>query len=397
MIGQQIKKTLNVHHDGDSSADDYAALFFVTSSAELNPNIHFTGVSIVSTGEVRKEPGIANMARLISNLKLPFTQIGAGDDVTLSKEFTPFPTWLRDKIDMIFTHKLPNIETSLPTIDAVQQLKETAIACRGRKEKLTLLCTGPLTNVANFMKAHPDLISEIENIVIMGGNIDVEGNVVHLHPDSPLTQSECNIAADPTAAAQVFRSGAPITLVPIDVTNTVPFTEAFYAKLQNSPSPRAKLLYRMLKDIVDFFESQGKREEFFEIYYLWDPLAAMLCITPELAQYHKVKVTVDEKSGEIQRNDNGVEITFAHKLHKPEVALDQFLQVIEASMASAPRLLSVQQSLNELSVEDPILSSTTPVSGKVLVASQVKQAPSFVAAPSDQNRAEQKQDNRAGF
>jgi inosine-uridine nucleoside N-ribohydrolase len=77
-------------------------------------------------------------------------------------------------------------------------------------EPITLVPTGPLTNIALLLAQHPEAAAKIERIVLMGGAI-AEGNVT--------PAAEFNIWADPEAAARVFASGIEVTMVGLDVTH----------------------------------------------------------------------------------------------------------------------------------------------------------------------------------
>jgi pyrimidine-specific ribonucleoside hydrolase len=78
------------------------------------------------------------------------------------------------------------------------------------EQPVTIVPTGPLTNVAILLAAHPDLRDRIERICLMGGAIG-EGNWT--------ASAEFNIWVDPEAASRVFDSGLPITMIGIDVTH----------------------------------------------------------------------------------------------------------------------------------------------------------------------------------
>ena len=73
-----------------------------------------------------------------------------------------------------------------------------------------IIALGPLTNIAAALERFPGLASEIGEIVVMGGAVEVEGNIT--------PYAEFNISEDPWAANVVFTCGAPVTLVGLDVT-----------------------------------------------------------------------------------------------------------------------------------------------------------------------------------
>mmetsp|Transcript_58363 Transcript_58363/g.137534 ORF Transcript_58363/g.137534 Transcript_58363/m.137534 type:complete len:176 (-) Transcript_58363:402-929(-) len=89
-------------------------------------------------------------------------------------------------------------------------------------EPVTLVCTGCLTNAAILLKAFPDVVHNIKEIVIMGGAMGV-GNT------GPV--SEFNIQIDPEAAKIVFESGLKVTMVPLEVTHTVLVTPSVQERI----------------------------------------------------------------------------------------------------------------------------------------------------------------------
>ena len=88
---------------------------------------------------------------------------------------------------------------------------------------VTLCPLGPLTNIATAFQAAPEIVGRVQEIVLMGGAYFEVGNIT--------PAAEFNIYVDPEAADIVFRSGVPITVMPLDVTHkaltTQPRVEAF--------------------------------------------------------------------------------------------------------------------------------------------------------------------------
>jgi pyrimidine-specific ribonucleoside hydrolase len=81
---------------------------------------------------------------------------------------------------------------------------------RAAESPITIAATGPLTNVALFLGAYPALRARVQQICVMGGAIG-EGNIT--------ASAEFNIWVDPDAAARVFDSGVPLTMIGLDVTH----------------------------------------------------------------------------------------------------------------------------------------------------------------------------------
>ena len=85
-------------------------------------------------------------------------------------------------------------------------------------QRVSIVATGPLTNVALLIKTFPDVKSAIERVVFMGGSMKA-GNV---NPSA-----ESNVWCDPEACEIVLRSGLPVTMVPLDLTHQVSGVDVF--------------------------------------------------------------------------------------------------------------------------------------------------------------------------
>jgi purine nucleosidase len=151
---------------------------------------------------------------------------------------------------------------------------------RDAPEPVTLVPTGPLTNVALLLRTHPDLAERVREIVLMGGSTDV-GNV------EPL--AEFNIRVDPEAADVVFSSGLPVTMCGLNVTHQALATEAVLERLGGLGTPLAETVVRLLV----FF-----RDRYRDIWGLpappvHDPVAVARVIDPELVRCEEAHVAVE--------------------------------------------------------------------------------------------------------
>ena len=104
------------------------------------------------------------------------------------------------------TAVLPKAEKQAEELDAIDFIRTEL---EKSDEKITLVPTGPLTNIAILLKAYPHIKEKIEKIVLMGGGA-FQGN-------SNAT-AEFNIYADPEAASIVFNSGVKLVMCGLDVT-----------------------------------------------------------------------------------------------------------------------------------------------------------------------------------
>src|SRR5690606_32924351 len=106
-------------------------------------------------------------------------------------------------------------------------------------EPVTLVPTGPLTNIALLLRRHPGVVDNIRRVVLMGGAIEL-GNVT--------PSAEFNIFADPEAADIVFRAGLDLTMVGLDVTHQARMGRAHGDLLR--PLGRSGAF---VADLLDFF------------------------------------------------------------------------------------------------------------------------------------------------
>ena len=106
-------------------------------------------------------------------------------------------------------------------------------------EKTVTLCPiGPLTNIALALKLEPKIAPRIKQIVLMGGGYFAQGNIT--------PSAEFNIFADPEAAKIVFNCGAPIIMMPLDVTHQILTTKARVEKIQAEGNTASLALAMML-------------------------------------------------------------------------------------------------------------------------------------------------------
>ena len=214
-----------------------------------------------------------------------------------------FPADWREAADNAYGLALEPASVSNPAETAPEMIASIAGAAA---EPITVVALGPLTNLADAFGADPGVATEIRRIVAMGGAVDVTGNVA-TDPDgvgSP-GPAEWNVYADPTAADAVFRSGIPITLVPLDATQAVPVDQGFVDALASDHAAAgADIAYELVaRRGVSGFD------------YLWDALAAVIAVDESVATFEPMKLAVvtaeGPDSGRTARADDGTEVRVA--------------------------------------------------------------------------------------
>lgn len=172
--------------------------------------------------------------------------------------------------------ELPFSKQKTHDLDAVDFIAEQAL---NQEEPITLVATGPLTNIGLFLLSYPHLKDRIKEIVIMGGAM-VGGNW------SP--GAEFNILVDPEAAKIVFDSGIPIVMAGLDVTEVALMYPENIEALRKIPSPTAVLVAELLDFFILFHLELG-----FEGAPLHDPCTIAYLMNPDMFDYLEAYVDIE--------------------------------------------------------------------------------------------------------
>ncbi|MBK7746146.1 MAG: nucleoside hydrolase [Candidatus Obscuribacter sp.] len=161
------------------------------------------------------------------------------------------------------------------------------------RSPLTVVSTGPLTNMAKLLEKHPELKEKISEFIIMGGAISVKGNVEETGHDG---SAEWNVYADPLAFKQIVDSKVPIKLITLDLTNEMPVTKDFLGKLEaQSEHSKASALAATLWSLVKGFD-----------YYFWDTITAAVAIEPSLFTFKDIKIDVSTSGKTMGRTNQAL-------------------------------------------------------------------------------------------
>ncbi|GMO28441.1 MAG: pyrimidine-specific ribonucleoside hydrolase RihA [Termitinemataceae bacterium] len=147
-------------------------------------------------------------------------------------------------------------------------------------QAITLIPTGPLTNIAILFSAYPEVKQNIKQISLMGGGIYLGGNRT--------STAEFNMYVDPEAAEIVFNSGIPIIMAPLDVTHKALVLAEDVAELRKSGGKVSV----MAADLIDFFYKYHL-EQGFAGAPLHDPCAVAALIAPEIFKTKDFHVKIE--------------------------------------------------------------------------------------------------------
>jgi inosine-uridine nucleoside N-ribohydrolase len=294
-VGPSGEAVRSVVVDTDLASDDLVALSFLLSSTEVD----LVAVTVSGTGEVRCPQGLDVIRGLLAVTGDDDIPVACGRSAPLVGD-RAFPTEWRDAADDAWGLDLPEVSDPSSERTAVELLTE-ALDPGG----VTVLTLGPLTNLADAFRADADLAGDVSSVVVMGGAVDAPGNVFDEGVDPPL--AEWNVYVDPTAAAEVLGSGAPVTMVGLDATSEVPITGDFLELLRiNSHTESASLALTLLENNPLVYSGEA---------YFWDPLAAAVVVDPGLVttETTPISVTTGDRpdSGQTARNAGGDPVTVA--------------------------------------------------------------------------------------
>ena len=219
--------------DCDPGHDDALAMLL----ALARPEVRLLGVTTVC-GNATLENTTRNALAVLTLIGRTDVPVAAGADRPLRGELRTAP----------HVHGVSGIEGAELPAPAAEPVAEDAVEFIARHvaegdEPITLVPTGPLTNIALFRARHPDLFARVAHICLMGGSIG-EGNIT--------ASAEFNIWVDPEAAAAVFDGGRPVTMVGLDVTHQAIVTLADAERMESFGNRTGRVFADLLRYFARF-------------------------------------------------------------------------------------------------------------------------------------------------
>jgi purine nucleosidase len=251
--------------DIGSDVDDAVTLAMILGSPEFD----LQGVTVV-TGDVLLRARIAmRLLRLRRRVDIP-VMLGAAKPMLEHR-----PVWLTGEESSLIEER----DTSRPAEESAPAfIARTVMANPGQ---VHIAAVAPLTNIAMAMLLEPEVARAVAHIWIMGGAIR--------GPDRlDLGLSESNIDYDPIASRIVMASGAPISLVPLDVTRQVPLTVEQFSRVRARGTPFHAALADQFEGFVHV-QREGHT-------HMHDPLTVAGIIAPDLLTWRDARVDVETRS-----------------------------------------------------------------------------------------------------
>ncbi|MGL5298705.1 MAG: pyrimidine-specific ribonucleoside hydrolase RihA, partial [Plesiomonas sp.] len=257
--------------DCDPGHDDAIALILALASPKLNVLAVTT-----SAGNQTPDKTLRNALRILTLLGRHDIPVAGGAPKPLLRELI-----IADNVhgeSGLDGPALPEPGFAPQALTAVELMAKTL---RASNEPVTLVPTGPLTNIALLLSAHPELKAKIARIVLMGGSAG---------PGNWTPAAEFNIYVDPEAAEMVFSAGVPITMCGLDVTHAAQVMDEDIERIRAITNPIA----RTVAELLDFFMIYHRDPKWgFVGAPLHDPCTIAWLLRPELFEGIECHVSVE--------------------------------------------------------------------------------------------------------
>nr|AAB87413.1 inosine-adenosine-guanosine-nucleoside hydrolase [Trypanosoma brucei brucei] len=288
-----MAKTVILDHDGNK--DDFVAMILLLSNPK---KVNLIGC-ICTDADCFVENGFDVTGKIMCAMhrltKTPLFPIGKSTATAVNAFPTEWRFSAKNLDDMPFLNIVEDValwEKLKPENEAHNGQQLLADLVMKSKEKVTVCVTGPLSNMAWCIEKYGEAFtSKVEECVIMGGAVDVGGNVFLPTTDG---SAEWNIYWDPPAAKKVLCCpNIRCVLFSLDATNTVPVrsvdVKGFGAQNQY-----------LLSQMVGTMWAMSTHEEILrdgDAYYAWDALTAAYILEPTIATLEPVALDVDVSKG----------------------------------------------------------------------------------------------------
>ena len=281
-------RTVLFDHDG--GYDDFLSLIMLLAM----PYIEIEGIGI-TPADCYLEPATSATIKILRFFKRLDIEVSKGTIHGVN----PFPReWREHAYHVDALPILADYKYVLPAPVSEPGHEFLARKLRESDKKLTVLITGPVSNIASALETNPSLSTKIEEIVWMGGALLVNGNVrEHEHDGS----AEWNAYWDPLSVQKLWQTDIPITIVPLDATNHVPVSKEFLKRLAHQS-------YYSVSDLAVQIWTKAVGPSYEYLYFMWDTLTTSYLGAPQYIIFQNVrtKVTPSGKSaGRIEINESG--------------------------------------------------------------------------------------------
>jgi inosine-uridine nucleoside N-ribohydrolase len=260
--------------------DDSMALMLALQS----PEIEILGITTVA-GNESVETATSDVLRMLEIANQANIPVFKGADMPLVHEKSDYAV---RKYGRWYSNEPPETPPGGFATKKAEQEAAVSFIVRtvmSQPQQVTIVAIGPLTNIAQAIRAEPGFVENVKQLVIMGGAVallpDGAGNIT--------PNAEFNFWVDPEAARVTLRSGIPIELSPLNVSRKSALTNDWYKKMVAIDTPLTKLL----KDTLGRrFANEPERS-----WFMYDQIAMASLIDPSLVTSERLYVDVNIDHG----------------------------------------------------------------------------------------------------
>jgi purine nucleosidase len=298
--------------DCDPGHDDAVALLLATG----DPRVELLGITTVA--------GNQTLDRVTHNARVVATVAGMTDVPIVAGSVRPLVRELRTAPEIHGESGLDGPPPIEPTVEltpghAARFLAETILADPGN---VTVVPTGPLTNLALALRTYPQIADAVERVVLMGGSY-TRGNTT--------PAAEFNIYVDPEAADAVFSAGWDLTMIGLDVTHLALYTPQVGERLAAIDTRAARWMAQLLTFFGDSYRTSGRMG----MPPIHDAVAVASVIDPSLVSTRDARVEI-ETAGRLTRGMTVVDFGATAPVHHVGVDLDveRFWDLVLAAVSA---------------------------------------------------------------
>jgi pyrimidine-specific ribonucleoside hydrolase len=266
--------------DDDGSPDGTIALLYLL----LNPQFDVRLVTI-SPGEAHPELFAKHIVNLLAAVGKSDIPVGAGRALPLEGD-NAFPEPWRLASDNFWGTSLPQSTTPIQLHSAAELIMQILSASDA---PMLVFVSGTHTNLAQALRLDSSLGEHIRAVYVMGGNINVPGNIEHDWPEIHNQVAEWNIWVDPQAAYEVFSANLPLYLIPLDATDQITWSKADALSWKNSGTPEGLYASNLLNWMLSTWSTDQA--------LIWDLVTAVIMADPRLCPLTPLALEVNATSG----------------------------------------------------------------------------------------------------
>ncbi len=262
---------IKVIHDCDPGHDDAVAMLLAIG----NPNIDLIGVTTIG-GNQNIDKVTYNARSLLTMANVFDVPVYRGCEKPLIQKLEVAASIHgQTGLDGV---ELPEPKVPLQDMHAVNYIIKTIM--ESEPKTITLVPTGPLTNIAMAARLEPRIVERVKEVVLMGGGYNT-GNWTAV--------AEFNIKVDPEAAYIVFNEPWKVTMVGLDLSHQALCTPDVQKRIDDIGTP----LSHFVSGLLDFFREAYRENQDFVDPPVHDPCPMAYLIDPSIVKTRRCPVTVE--------------------------------------------------------------------------------------------------------